>query len=760
MHIKKNIWTAFYLIVFVFSSLFIALSYAKFLDLKKAHINEHENFTKIISQHTQSILKQEEILLELLGLQLLENNAYLNVKSTTALFDRLLKENPSLAAFGLIDIEGRFLAVSSNLEMKKLNSLMNSQYTRSTFTDALQSQSMILGRTYFFSSLKQWVIPLRKAIRDEEGTVIGVMTTGLKIDDKDGLFNKLKLPDNKLITIIKDIRPSYRQFTKDTKKISKEEIYNVAVPKKVFKDVREIVKAKYGLTLHELKSLDKVVSIEVKDSWNRKTFGSISYNKDYALWIIVESDASLFMQSYMRIILIYLGLFLFSLGVISSLFLYISKAGKEKEAELEHQVGHDSLTGLPNRRYLEKNIRKWEKKFGNSYEVLFIDLDNFKNINDNYGHKIGDEILIEVAARFQGFFKEEALIARHGGDEFIILTPSYELLEKEVLLIGLIDLISRPYLISDIEFHIGSSIGTAHCPSDAKELHELMSLADIAMYEAKKKKNSFCIFSQEMKSSILRQAEIESELRLAVQKEELWMVYQPQINADGSLYGVEALVRWENKKLGFVPPDEFIKVAEATGLMVGLGEYILQQSLVEIKKIQDISGGCGCDFKLSINISVRQLIDVNFLEYLLASLKLYRFDVSTLTLEITESLFIEDIDYVLPILQKIQKEGIELSLDDFGTGYSSLSMLRKLPVNELKIDKSFVDEVLNDSADAALVQSIISMGKNLNMHTVAEGTQTLEQVDILKQFGCDIFQGYYFSKPLKSDDLLEFLKEL
>jgi EAL domain-containing protein (putative c-di-GMP-specific phosphodiesterase class I) len=220
---------------------------------------------------------------------------------------------------------------------------------------------------------------------------------------------------------------------------------------------------------------------------------------------------------------------------------------------------------------------------------------------------------------------------------------------------------------------------------------------------------------------------------------------------------VEALVRWKNEKLGFVSPDQFIPVVEETGLMPEIGEFIIRTSLQEIKALQEKVGE---RFQLSINISVRQLIEVDFLEKFLAQLKACNFNKSLVTLEITESLFIEDVDYILGLLQEIKDEGIGLSLDDFGTGYSSLNILRKLPINELKIDKSFVDEMLNIDEDKAMVESIVSMGKNLSMDTLAEGVETKVQADMLRDFGCDIFQGYYFSKPLEKDDLADFLKDV
>jgi len=276
------------------------------------------------------------------------------------------------------------------------------------------------------------------------------------------------------------------------------------------------------------------------------------------------------------------------------------------------------------------------------------------------------------------------------------------------------------------------------------------------MYEAKKRKNSYCYFSEKMRHANLMKMDIEQELRGAIENDELWMAYQPQIKADGSLYGVEALSRWNNKKLGNVRPDKFITVAEETGLIKELGKFIITTSLREIKIIQE---QLELDFSLSINISAIQLMEDGFLETILQLVDDEKFDKTKLTLEITESLSIEDLDKVLPRLHSIRETGIEISLDDFGTGYSSLSVLKKLPINELKIDKSFIDEILYDENEKVLVQSIINIGKNFGMITLAEGVESFEQVQELKNHNCDIFQGYYFSKPLSKHDLIKYLNK-
>ncbi len=761
MLIKKNIWSLFYVIFIAGMFFFFLLSYTKYKDIQEEYHLKYVYFTGMISQASHSRFIQDEFMLEVLGTQLLNDDQYKDKLKTTKLFDELLQKNPTLAGFAFVDTDGNFVAGSSNIKLAYMPNLLKNKLTKHTFQDALKSDKMVLGRTYYVKTLDQWVIPLRKSIQDENGKILGVLATGLILDNKNSFLNKINLPGTSVIALVKDFdqdQKMYRQFANriDVESLSHKEIYEVPVPYAIYQAVADNVKAKYDLSMQELKETGKIVSFELVDQWSRNLLMSLTYDNTYNLWVLVQTDFSVVTRTIINSLLLYLSIFLLSLIIIYGLFKYIDKLDKIKRDELLFQLRHDSLTELPNRDYLYHNWNSWVSKLSNSFDMLFIDLDNFKNINDGFGHKFGDAILVEVAKRLSSFFGQGNLVVRQGGDEFIVLMKCIDDDNKEKMLLNLIELISQPYHIDNMEFSIGASLGTAHYPKDAQSLESLMSLADTAMYEAKKRKNAFCVFSSEMQNKTLRKVDIEHELRNAIKNDELWMVYQPQIKSDGSVHGVEALVRWKNEKLGFVPPDQFISVAEETGLMPQLGDFIIRRSLEDIQAVQR---EFKVRFKLSINISVRQLIEVDFLQKLTKQFELCGFDRSSVTIEITENLFIEDIDYILPLLIAVKEQGMELSLDDFGTGYSSLSMLRKLPINELKVDKSFVDVILNSDEDSAMVKSIIKMGQTLNMSTLAEGVETQEQAELLRSFGCDIFQGYLFAKPLSKDELSTFLKD-
>jgi len=458
--------------------------------------------------------------------------------------------------------------------------------------------------------------------------------------------------------------------------------------------------------------------------------------------------------SIIFLLLIILSLFLFTIYKKNLRLLKETKQKEKAYRKIELMIHHDSLTELPNRAYIYLHSNEWIHEGADPFSIIFLDLDNFKYINDSFGHRYGDEILKQVALRLQNHTQGKGIVARQGGDEFILMIQSVEEEFMTNFTSELISIIAKPYKIENKEFTVGASAGVASYPQHAQSFDQLLSIVDIAMYEAKKRKNSYFIYSDELNISYHKKVEIEQELRTALAKNELFLVYQPQIGSSGNLHGVETLLRWNSPKLGMIPPDQFISVAEDTGLISDIGHFIIKQALADMQELQE---SVGKKIQLSINISVKQLIEIDFLDYLKADIQKYGIEPQQLTLEITESLFIEDIDYVLPLLEKISSEGIVLSLDDFGTGYSSLSMLRRLPISELKIDKSFVDEIISNKHDRALIKAIIKMGKEQGMSIVAEGTETKEQIDILKSFGCDIFQGYFYAKPMKKD---EFFNQL
>ena len=434
---------------------------------------------------------------------------------------------------------------------------------------------------------------------------------------------------------------------------------------------------------------------------------------------------------------------------------------KKSEAKMRSMAMHDSLTGLPNRTMMSSMMShsiKSTKRQQELMAIMFIDLDNFKTINDNYGHKEGDNVLIETAKRLKNVLREEDIVYRFGGDEFIV-TLEHIKNSEDIAKVArkLNQSLQIPYQTNDYTFYISCSIGIAIYPNDASNVDELIKNADAAMYQAKNKgKNRYSFYSHKLGKQIQEELHIENLLRKSVENSEFEIYYQPKIDTKTlHITGLEALLRWNSREKGVLSPAKFIPIAEKTRLIIPLGNWILLQACKQIKKWHDNKIYSG---NISVNISGVQLDNKNFVNSIKNVLKESGLSPYYLDLEVTESVLMNDLKHWSNTLDEIRDIGIDISIDDFGTGYSSLSYLRELPVDELKIDKSFINDIPDDKDACAIVKSIISLAKTLSYKTVAEGVEKKEQQKYLVENGCDIIQGYYYSKPLSATDMEDFLK--
>lgn len=751
--VKKNIWLIFYTFLFISIIFFTIVSYLKWQNTYHEQKLSQENHVNLIATSTHALFATHELLLDIMGRRFIEDETYKNNIPATKALDKLLKLNPAIFAFGFAAADGQLLHLTSHPDASNLPNLKELPQSRDSFLETLESHHMVLGRTYFFNPLQEWVIPIRRAIRDDSGTILAVMTGGLRLQDAfEPLLKSLNDAESHVLAIVRDI-DGYPQYQSNYNKM----IYTEPSSHFLIQKYEDIIFKTYSISPQTLREKELIVSFLSPSENEERILTSLKYDKTYKLWTIIETRYSIILEEFSKSFLLYFSIF----GTTCLAFLFlvriVVKAEKKREAELLFQATHDTLTNLPNRLFLQHNIHHWIKN-DKPFSVLYLDVDDFKNINDSFGHAIGDALLLELSQRLKAYFtalSKNPFIIRYGGDEFVIFLHVTEPKALRKLLENLNETLEKEYIIQEMRLLATVSMGVAKFPDDGKTLDTLLRATDIAMFASKKTKNSIHIFESSMEEAYLKNVYIEQELRKALQNKELFMVYQPQFDKDGHFYGVESLVRWNSEKLGTVPPIKFIPIAEATGQMPCIGRFILSTSLEEMKSVH---AALGRYFHTSINISIKQFLDVTFLEHLLQTIEQTAICRVAITLEVTENLFIEDVDYILPLLNEIRALDIEISMDDFGTGYSSLSILRKLPINELKIDKSFVDELSHDETAQTMVQNIIAIGKNLGMHILAEGVETLEQKEILTQLGCDRFQGYYFSKPLSKEDLLEFLK--
>lgn len=433
---------------------------------------------------------------------------------------------------------------------------------------------------------------------------------------------------------------------------------------------------------------------------------------------------------------------------------------KRAEEQVKYLAHYDQLTGLPNRVLLHDHFHFAISLAARNHEklaVMFMDLDNFKNVNDGLGHSIGDKLLISVAERLKNALREEDVVARLGGDEFIIILPRTDANGAAITAQKLIDEITRPFLIDFYKLSCTPSIGIAIYPDDGTETETLSKNADAAMYRVKQfSKNGFMFFTPEMQEKSKRNLQLSNALRHALQNKEFYLVYQPQVSLDNKkAIGAEALLRWQSNEFGFVSPAEFIPIAEETGLINEIGLWVLETAIADMKRL---CGQAADGFQMSVNLSVVQFRNRTLVDDVSALLQKYDLAASKLMLELTEAIAMSEAEIGIAIMDELHNLGVGIAIDDFGTGYSSLSYLKRFRVHKLKVDKSFIDDIEQDSEGKAIVSAIISMAKSLGLQTIAEGVETQLQIDVLTQQGCDEVQGYYFSKPLHVEQLLDFVK--
>jgi diguanylate cyclase (GGDEF)-like protein len=431
------------------------------------------------------------------------------------------------------------------------------------------------------------------------------------------------------------------------------------------------------------------------------------------------------------------------------------------DGRIEYLASHDSLTGLPNREtfngllhYAIEAARRYERGFA----VLFIDLDRFKVINDSLGHDAGDVLLVETGNRLRQTLRSSDVVARLGGDEFVvILEETTQSDDVERIARNLLSVLSEPLQLSGHECHTTASIGIAMYPADGTDVQTLTKNADMAMYLAKEDgKNGFRFFTKEIKTQSIERLTLETALRRGLERNQFALHYQPKVDmATGQITGVEALLRWTHPELGVLPPGQFIPLAEETGLIVSIGRWVLKQACAQNMAWQ--SRGLR-PVSMAVNLSPRQFADEHLLRDIDEALAASGMSPVLLQLEVTESMVMQNVARAIKVLDAIQSRGIRLAIDDFGTGYSSMSLMKQFPIDTIKIDRSFVRDLPDDSEDKAIAQAIISMGKALGLTVIAEGVETVEQETFLRDHACDEMQGFLFSKPVPPEQLADLLR--
>ena len=434
---------------------------------------------------------------------------------------------------------------------------------------------------------------------------------------------------------------------------------------------------------------------------------------------------------------------------------------KRLETKIRFQATHDALTGLANRMLLQDRLHQaiaQAARTSKSVWVVFIDLDRFKLINDSLGHKAGDIFLTAISERLQTIVRDSDTVARLGGDEFVLVLPEFgdHKLSANTLK-RIMQVVSQAIPIGEKEFTLNCSLGVAVYPNDGNNSTQLIERADMAMYRAKETgRNNFQFFTEEMNEKLLERLMLEEAMRKAVERGEFVLYYQPQVDfRTGRVVGAEALIRWKHPELGLVPPAKFIPLAEETGLIVPIGQWVIRAACEQNMAWERAGYGA---LRIAVNLSARQFAQPNLALSIASTLTKAGLEPERLEIELTEGLVMTDVENAIEILRDLKALGLQLSIDDFGTGYSSLSYLKRFPIDILKIDQSFVSDIENSPDDATIVLSIISLAHNLRMRVIAEGVETQKQLEYLREHGCDEMQGYYFSRPLPAEEFGELIR--
>jgi len=543
---------------------------------------------------------------------------------------------------------------------------------------------------------------------------------------------------------------------------------------------------------------DSVIATDTKGkitSWNRGSRTLFGYTEEEMLgkniletydmdnrysidelFLMLKTEGSLDIEAYMlkknkqRVICdISLSIFKNDRGEVDGYVGYIQDITAQKKTEyllqrqterLQYQAHHDTLTKLPNRTLFHDRLSQAivdSKRNHEKFALLFIDLDQFKKINDSLGHHIGDKVLIEAAARLRSTLRENDTLARLGGDEFTIILKNIKSSENAAYVAEkIIQIMKEPILCDSHTLYVTSSVGICIYPDHSTEPANLIKYSDSAMYKAKDQgRNNYQFYSADMTENAFERVVMESSLRAAIAQEQFTVHYQPQFDTKSdTIVGMEALIRWEHPTMGLIPPGKFIPLAEESGLIVDIDRIVMRIAMQQFQSWYEMGYNPGI---LSLNLAMRQLNSDDFVEYLKQNIKEICFHPRCLELEVTEGQVMQNPHLSIEKLNTIHDMGIEIAIDDFGTGYSSLSYLKKLPLDKLKIDRSFISDIPDDDDDVAITKAIIALAKSLNLKIVAEGVETQEQRDFIVENECDYIQGYFYSKPLPAEDIEKLL---
>ncbi|BAN69612.1 putative bifunctional diguanylate cyclase/phosphodiesterase [endosymbiont of unidentified scaly snail isolate Monju] len=717
---KFYIWT-----ILVLAVIFVLFAIGSWHSLRQRASNETSEAAQQFAQMARAEFSHQESMLKLLGRHLLHAGALSEPARGRRWVEDMLRANPAIAGFGLARPDGQLVLVSGIPAGRKLPNLLLQAPSREGFLSALKSTHMVVGRTYYFPLLERWLIPVRLALRDANGKVLAVMAAGIDVTAPGALWNVIRPRSGIQIALLRD--DGYLQLLVPLAEERMDEMYAKAF------DWRQD---------------------EGLDPAGRRALVVVSRLPESGLSVVASYGYAEILRDYASQMTLPAVLFLAATLLSFQFYRMAVRRQQRYEETLIHQATHDALTGMPNRLLIEEQLHHEvarAMRSGCQLAIAYLDVDNFKQINDSYGHPEGDRLLQALARRLKTVLREVDIIGRMGGDEFVILLPDIRSSRyAELLGQRLLKVCEQPFELGGHDFYTSISVGS---PDDGDAPDVLMSHADAALYRAKESgRNTLCFFDERFNQENERRLRLANALRQAEARGELDVVYQPKVRCgDHRWVGAEALMRWHSEELGEVSPLEFIAVAEDTGQIEMLGQFLLRRVVHDMQLIHEVAP----EFRLAVNVSMREFRNPAYVSDLLALLHEYRSDPALLELEVTESIMADPDRMEMELIRQV---GLQLAIDDFGTGFSSLSTLKRLPVSTLKLDRAFVPDLETDPADRALIKAMLAIARELQLDTVAEGVESEAQARYLCREGCTLLQGYHFSQPIPLDQLLLHLR--
>ncbi|MBU1690492.1 MAG: EAL domain-containing protein [Gammaproteobacteria bacterium] len=696
-------------------------------------------------KNSQAVFDNLGTSMEMLGIRLEKMDITDHSELARSILNEFQSSHPGILAMTLVSPNGVTLLSNQAAPGEVLPDFRrDAAYLRAFLFDLNNTYSYNIGRNQFGMGLNQWHFPFRHTVQDSHGDPLFVIQAAISADIAGFLWSDLPLYPESRVGLMRN--DGYIQLL--WPRPESEQVLN---------------KPQTGALIQTLRANPGMISgaYEGKSSLDDTVrLGAFSHLPNANMSAFVSVSKKLIMIRWWEHNYPILLSFLVYLGVIGSIAFKLSVMERQHTHDLLAQSRKDPLTGLPNRIAIDEILAREiaRNRRGQTHSaILYLDLDKFKDINDNLGHSSGDRLLERVAMRIRAILRVEDVLARLGGDEFLILLPNSNAEKSSLVAERLIEVFGKSFRVSDQDLLVSTSIGICVFPDNGDDSSTLLQNADAAMYEAKRQgRNRFVFYRGELGEKIRQRLQLQHDFLRALKLQEFFLHYQPLVDlSSGKIVGAEALVRWLDPQRGLRNPAEFIPFAEETGVILPLGEWVLNTACREAKSWADQ----GYDIHIAVNLSARQFQDPDLFSKISNALSEAELPPANLELEITESASMQDPEASILVMDKLKSIGIKISIDDFGTGYSSLAYLKRIPADTIKIDRSFVNGIQNDPDDLAIVRAILALGNSLEKRCLAEGIETAENFETLNNLGCHFGQGYWMSKPIPALEFSKLLKE-